>query len=331
MLQQIKEVLLQQRSLIHSETAIEISHTLERVQYYSSRALRDTAKTLTDNVNLILESILDLTSGFSLVLPWISSSLNRTSIDTLLLRSRRALIVDLPSSYKAAFLRLTEAHSLTSLLEESHRYGAAHRIAYTAFRLGSMLYNHDKAANSIPYLKLACESGMTGLSSLSDLLAENPREMQAEKDISEMRFQLPSSHELLGLAYSAIRDKKDASEAYRQALLAAALLHERNGDSVETLGNNAAVSKILARYSKVSIFDLLLPPEKVSIKETHIAAGVNLREHTLAVLQEMQIKTLEPFLWKTEACAAVKCWLEQAEEAYRIVGMHMRQARYILP
>ena len=320
--------LLHHRTSLSPESSEILSKTIDRLLYYPCRALRKelvNSASISGTLELI---VLSVAQEVELV-PWLSASLNTVVIDVLSHSARQTLIIGSPPSYKMAYILLERAQKLAPHVDIDKRIEKIGCLASTAYRLGALLYNDDKAANAIPFLKLACDLG--------SLISERPNKngingcsgVLSDERSRNLNAQMPQRYELLGLAYATIKDKREALEAYQQALVASVVQLQINGQSPDLFEKDTAFIKILTRYTKLAIFDLLLSPKLVSIAFVLSEANLNPKESIKAMLLECQIKILDPYLEKSLAVDAVKDWLEQAECSLEQANMPYRLARFV--
>ena len=281
---------------------------LERLHFYVARALRSSALPTAPQATAMLADLLSRAARvveespvFTRTQP--TGTLPSAALDSLLLLARRTLLPEDPSTSSCALAYLARAQAFLAAVGDRSDFEELNRaVSSMAYNLGGTLYNAEKYAAAIPFLAVACELTEAGA----------PADASASPDNTPARTQQPKRWELLGLAHLQIREKKEAADAFGRALACAAT----QSASLDGIGQDASFTKILSRYTKLRLFDLLQSPQDAAVSSLCPEMAVSAR----ARLLELQIQCLDGHTSKPEAVAAMQSWLAMAEAFHRDAG-----------
>lgn len=293
-----------------------IGNTLERAQFYPVRALRASSPHLSHTVAEAFRSLAAKTLEAVEAAPWLAKDLNLASVDALLLSARQALKIDEVTSYRPSFLFISRAATLSACVSAEKTSEAYKCVSSAAYRIGSLLYDSDKAANAIPFLQLACEATSAGLAKA--LVDTHTRDLEQAS---------PQRYELLGLAHASIGEKTEALAAYQLAIEAGV---RNNIAASARLEDDASLFKVLSRYTRMSILDMFNKPEDSVLHLAMSQKGFVMGDEEQGTLLKLQIKALDSFKSKQQAVDAVTLWLDQAKEAYQRAANVVQVSRYVL-
>jgi hypothetical protein len=299
-----------------SELVSKIGNTLERVQFYPVRALRASSTLLSPAIADEFSTLVAKTLEAAEAAPWLSRDLNLASVDALLLLARRAFKLEEVSSYRPAYLFISRAAASSAYVSEE-KTGEAYKCSSSAaYRMGSMLYDSDKAANAIPFLQLACEATNSGL-----------QKATPDNHTRDLEQACPQRYELLGLAHASIKEKTEALAAYQLAIEAGV---RNNISAAARLEDDASLFKVLSRYTRMSALDMFVKPEDSALHSAMLKRGFVLSDELQGALLKLQIKALDNFKSKQEAVDAITVWLHQAREAYERARDPVQVSKYVL-
>ncbi|GJN89037.1 hypothetical protein Rhopal_002011-T1 [Rhodotorula paludigena] len=294
------------------------------------------------------------------------------AVDSLVVLAYSSLVLDDRSTYSASLALLRRARALVlapaGLRLEQHY--ALRTLASAGYNLGGTLYNAQRADAAGAFVELACEVGEAALlrarevgltsregSEEGELLEgieklkiaseedgeddEDAREKRGavEKEMKEavadFERLMGRRYELLALVRHAIRDKKNAYDAYIASALAqpSATFSSLASDAASLplstlLTSHAATYKLVQRFTRLAVFDLLLPPSSIPLTSAPRASSLPLEAR--AVLVEMQVAALEPYSERDEARRAILALVEALEGMYDADEYPMRRARVLL-
>lgn len=294
----------------------------DRVRFYVCRAVRSKTLSSTHELALceILPHIVAIVQGASSsVQMQKQADFLEAGIDSAILVAQRVLKADDPASYNPALQQLQTAAQLVERSQECPTYSQLCRcLAAAATTAGNSLFNEKRYANVIPFLGLACNTSK---------LALTP-ERALDNESKDLSAQLSKRLETLGQAHHHINEKAEAATVYRQAVLARfehALVEvtpEQQSLAAETLLQAPDMVKLIARYSRLTVMDLLMTPEVSSLTGSSPGWTPSME----GLLAEAQAASLDEHWSHPEVTSAVYFWLGQAEKSFRSEQHHPASA-----
>ncbi|GAA5914661.1 hypothetical protein JCM8208_000403 [Rhodotorula glutinis] len=274
----------------------------------------------------------------------------------LALLHRARALVDLAAPGANAGPRLERGYSLRTL-------------ASVSYNIGGTLFNAGRAADALGFVRQACELGervvdkargegllgdverdvIEGFAELrlgDEAMGEGGEEERRRKE-EERRGMVEAARdferlmgrrwELLALVQHQIGDKKAAYDAYIASALAqpAATFHTLATESATSalsslIETHAPLHKVVQRFTRLAVFDLLLPPSSVPLVAATSSRATSLPTAAVGALLEMQLTALEPYSEKDEARRANDAVLAALEGVYDADEMPMRRARVLV-
>ncbi|GAA5945755.1 hypothetical protein JCM3775_005840 [Rhodotorula graminis] len=270
-----------------------------------------------------------------------------------LLRRARAL-VDLGGDGDGAGPQLERRYSLRTL-------------ASAAYNIGGTLFNAGRAADALGFVRQACELGervvdkargegllgerdvLEGIAELrlGDEAAGEGGEEERKRSDEERKGMVEAARdferlmgrrwELLALVQHQIGDKKAAYDAYIASALAqpASTFDALAADSAtlalsSLIASHAPLNKVVQRFTRLAVFDLLLPSSSVPLVAATSSRATSLPTAAVGALLEMQLVALEPYSEKDEARRASDAVLAALEGVYDGDELPMRRARVLV-
>ncbi|KDR77139.1 hypothetical protein GALMADRAFT_66375 [Galerina marginata CBS 339.88] len=249
------------------------------------------------------------------------------SIDTLFILSRTILNVNNPSTFVPAFEHLkravtsldtvpTDGFPLTPIDHTVDVANYTRCISGAFYNLAGSLYQALRYGNAVPFLVESCVLGSKALR-LPRLEQATPNEAR-EKEWTQLEDQLFRRWELLAVCYSKNGDRKNAYDAFKQAIYtfpfaSSGITTQSNTQSPDALfgpSASSAVKQLVTLVDRVSYLgacELLLPPEDVSLlsdvkspsQNRDYGINIGILDPCIAgALLERQLDSLEPSQWK---------------------------------
>ncbi|GAA6018536.1 hypothetical protein JCM11491_006438 [Sporobolomyces phaffii] len=169
---------------------------------------------------------------------------------------------------------------------------------------------------------------------------EEERERDKREDRERIRRDLEKTAgrrwELLGLAHHVVGDRKAAYEAYLSAILAqppllfAQLRNDCSQQPLSTLLDSyGPLYKLVERATRISTFDLLLPPREVSFGH-HISTLLQpLPAELQGILLEFQLHSFDQVLEQPSSQRAAAAVLASLDQVYSAKEYPIRRARIL--
>lgn len=305
--------------------------SMERFHHYAYRAYKYASKddSTSSNPNsntsepvAVLKVLLASFCEAAEAVPMVPE-LHSRAIDTLLLLARHEFRLYEPASYKKVYAYIQRCSSLLAASDGSNPPDPRMlgTIASSAYSIGRTLYNNEKYANAVPFLTISCVS--------TDSMVEACQLSGSTECLTDLFDKSASRWELLGSAHTHCKETQDALDAYSSCLRM--LYRQWNGRDEAELSLDPAFMRVLSKYTKLSVLDLLSPPERSSIvyalSSTSIAQLSDLaRGHLL----HAQSSCLREYLHKAEALHATLYWLDESITAFEGCQAKSELARYVL-
>ncbi|KAF8958159.1 peptidase family C50-domain-containing protein [Flammula alnicola] len=284
-------------------------------------------------------------------------------LDTLFILSRTKLNLNDPKTFLSAFEHLnrtvtilnsvpTDKFSATPVdsIDDTVDIANYTRCVSGAFyNLACSLYQATRYGNAVPFLVESCTLGGKALG-LPRPAQKTPNETR-EKEWAQLEEQLFRRWELLAVCYSKNGDRKNAYNAFKQAIhtfpfFSSGLMAQSDTVAPDVLfgpSSSPAVKQLVGlvdRVSYVGACELLLQPEEVSLlsavnypsspPETSHGTNVTLLDPSVTgALLERQLDSLEPSRWKEGVRDVFLRLLRDALEVYS-ASMPVRRARVLV-
>lgn len=302
--------------------------SLERLHHYAYRAYKQINQ---DNVELPASKA-DIDTSAAILRELLATfcslaetaqaapELYRRAVDTLLLFARKEFHVTEPASYKAVHTYLQRSSKLSAKLTIQEEPRIAGTIASSAYSIGRSLYNNEKYANAVPFLRLSCLETVN--------LVNARQDSESQESLSDLLDKSASRWELLGSANAQCKEKQDALDSYTQCLVA--LFQQSAHREMVELQSDPAFMRVLAKYTKLCVLDLIFSPEDGSIANAlSTSTPAAMSDKARGYLLEAQSTCLEGHMHKPEALQAVAYWLAQADTAFNACQSKPDVARYV--
>ncbi|KAG7448865.1 uncharacterized protein BT62DRAFT_946578 [Guyanagaster necrorhizus] len=254
------------------------------------------------------------------------------ALDTFFVLSRFRLDVSNIRTYVPAHNHLARAATLVELgkggITGFDEANFTRCVSGAFHNAGGTLYQSERHASAISFLKDGCELGSKALR-----LRSRPGS-DGEGGWTQLNNQLYRRWQLLGLCYAKIGNRKPAHEAFVQCIKAfpypVSDFVQRSGSvSLSALFDSSpAVKELCSIVDKVTyqaVCDLMLFHPDVSLR----FAGLD-DPSVVGALLERQLECLEPYLAKKSVQTVMAGLLKDAAEVYASASMPMRRARVLI-
>lgn len=297
--------------------------SLERSHHYAYRAYKAIQKD--DSTSTMLKTpassvLKDLLGSFCEIATSskVTSGILARAIDTWLLFAHKDLDASNSATFRIVYAHVKQAEStLNQMGLDSDRALSQRTLASSTYTIGRSLYNAERYANAIPFLKMSCI-----LTDTIDSVTQDSNSREIHGDTAD---RAPGRWELLGSAYAQCKEMDDALNAYVKSLRGffARLSHPR--------GQKASIDpdfqRVLAKYTRLSVVDKLLEPSGAAA--VVVLADMDLDPMTRGYLLESQASCLQDYLHKSEAANAASHWLSEAEATFVQCQAGSELARYV--
>lgn len=307
-----------------------ITRNLERMHHFAYRAYKDWHKESEGGLHAkadIIETnptLRELLSSFCVTVEVARGppELLARAVDTLLLFARLDFRLHEPVTYKQVHQNIERCIALLDSadppsLQDSRLFGT---LASSAYSIGRALYNAEKHANAVPFLRNSCTS--------TDRMIDMSKNANSSISLADLLDKSASRWELLGSAYTHCQEKEDALKSYSACLH---MLHQqRQEGSATELLLDSTFMRVLAKYTKLSILDLLMDPETACIAERLSSMSTSQAGNLIkAQILDAHSLCLQEYLHKPEAVLASTYWLDAAIVAYDTCARNSDLARYV--
>lgn len=277
------------------------------------------------------------------------------ALDSLFALARTAIVTSSPPTYTTAYDLLARADTLLTAAEryacDPYQLSNYLRCLSGAFHnIGGTLYQATQHAHAARFLKQSCIIGERALHGHRATLPTNLADADGPDDKetwAQLEDQMYRRWEILGVCHSKTGDRKMAFDSFVNCLKAFPFSEPDFLEAASRRGVSALfdstpalkhVSTIIERMTYAGVFDLLLPPDQVSLKphlsncfvENASQDAAATRRQLIGALLERQIESLDSCKWKERGRRAIRCFLEQALKVYDAEEMPIRRARVIL-